>query len=199
MSLFVPVSMNPTITDVLVLNEDEVFTGLGLESVKKPQGFGRCYLVVVASLSTSEIWNSFWVTTLRQKKSQISNGPPTGPKDVNQNMIKGQRLFKLQALCSHVVFHVRLRPAALAAALVSDGSPAAPERRHRLQPWLTGVQRRPFLVNWWQMLASFGALTRSSGRPPPFTRRGFQCLWILKQFDCFSLFCSHFRAEVSGN
>lgn len=150
-------------------------------------------------MSTSEIRNSFWVTTLRQKKSQISNGPPTGPKDVDQNMIKGQSLFKLQALCSHVVFHVRLRPAAQAAALVSDGSPAAPERRHRLQPWLTGVQGRPFLVNWWQMLASFGALTRSSGRLPPFTRRGFQCLWILKQSDCFSLFCIHFRAEVSGN
>lgn len=112
-------------------------------------------------------------------------------------MIKGQSLFKLQALCSHVVFHVRLRPAAQASALVSDGSPAAPERRHGLQPWLTGGQRRPFLVNWWQMLASLGALTRSSGRLPPFTRRGFQCLWILKQD--FSLFCIDFRAEVSGN
>lgn len=114
-------------------------------------------------------------------------------------MIKGQSLFKLQALCSHVVFHVGLRPAAQAAALVSDGSPAAPERRHRLQPWLTGVQVRPFLVNWWQMLASFGALTRSSGWSPPFTLRGFHCLWILKQFDCFSLFCIDFPAEVSGN
>lgn len=140
--------------------------------------------------------NSFWVKTLRQK-SQISNGPPTGagPKDVDQNMIKGQSLFKLQALCSHVVFHVRLGPAAQASVLVSDGSPAAPERRHRLQPCVTGVQHRPFLVNWWQT-SSFGSLTRAGGWLPPFTRRRVQCLQIFKRFDCFSLFCIHLWAEA---
>lgn len=67
-------------------------------------------------------------------------------------MIKGQSLFKLQALCSHVILRVRLGPAAHPPALVSGGRPAALAQ--------AGVHRRPVLVNWWQMLASFGALTR---------------------------------------
>lgn len=70
-------------------------------------------------------------------------------------MIKGQSLFKLQALCSHVIFRVRLGPAAHPSALVSGGRPAALAQ--------SGVQCWPVLVNWWQMLASFGVLTRDGG------------------------------------
>lgn len=99
------------------------------------------------------------VETFRHTRSQISIGPPTdaGIKDVDQDMIRGRSHFKLQACCSHVIFHVRP---------VWKGS----DLRLILQPWLaveaaqpeetrqaadlvnSGIRDRRVLVNWWQMV-----------------------------------------------
>lgn len=75
----------------------------------------------------SKIWNSDQVRTFRHKKSQISVWPATdsGVRDVDQDMIKGHNHWKLQARCSHVIFHVRLGPAAHPSALVSGEIHAA--------------------------------------------------------------------------
>lgn len=75
----------------------------------------------------SKIWNSDQVRTFRLKRSQISIWPATdwGVRDVDQNMIKGHSHWKLQACCSHVIFHVRLGPAAHPSALLSGEIHAA--------------------------------------------------------------------------
>ena len=66
----------------------------------------------------SKIWNgtkhgpTVRVKLFRHPSSQISTGPPTeaGIKDVDQDMIKGHSLLKLQACCSGV-FSMSGRPA----------------------------------------------------------------------------------------
>lgn len=63
----------------------------------------------------------------RHERTQISVGPPTAARveDVDQDVIKGRSHGKLQACCSHVIFHVGLGPAAHPSALVSGEIRAA--------------------------------------------------------------------------